>query len=434
MSKLPRVVSAADAVAKIGSGESIYISSSGSVPRVLVEALCARGRKGVLRNVFLRHIHTGRTEDYAAPEFEGVFRSESFFIGDNMRRQVQRGAADYIPVSLHETQQLIRRGVVGCDAAFIQVSPPGRHGRVSLGISVDIGPAAIETAKYVVAVVNPNMPYTYGDGEIELSRIDCLVEDDSPLEETVFPLPDEIERAIGRHCAELVEDGSCLQLGIGAIPNAVLSQLSDRKDLGVHTEMFADGLLPLVEAGVVNGARKKIDRGKIVASFLMGSRRVFEFADRNRMVRMREVAYTNDPFRIARNPKVVAINSAIQIDLTGQVCADSLGTRMYSGVGGQLDFVYGASRSEGGKPVIAMPSRTAKGISKIVPVLDAGAGVVTPRSRVHYVVTEYGAVDLYGKPLQERARLLISIAHPDCREELEKAAFERFGKYFLYWK
>ncbi len=382
----------------------------------------------------LRHIHTGRTEDYAAPEFEGVFRSESFFIGENMRRQIQRGAADYIPVSLHDTPRLIRDGVVGCDVAMIQVSPPGRHGRVSLGISVDVAPAAIETAKLVIAVMNRNMPYTYGDGEIDLDRIDYLVEDDSPLEETHFALPNEIERAIGRNCAELVEDGSCLQLGIGAIPNAVLSQLSDRKDLGIHTEMFADGLLPLVEAGVVNGSRKRIDRGKIVASFLMGSRRVYDFADRNPMVRMREAAYTNDPFRIARNPKVVAINSAIQIDLTGQVCADSLGMRMYSGVGGQLDFIYGASRSEGGRPIIAMPSRTTKGVSKIVPVLDPGAGVVTPRSRVHFVATEYGIVDLYGKPLQQRARLLISIAHPECREELERAAFERFGRHFRYWK
>ena len=434
MGREPSVVSAAEAVAAIGSGESVYLGSSGAVPRILVEALCARGRKGVLRDVTLRHIHTGRTEDYAAPEFEGVFRSESFFIGENMRRQIQRGAADYIPISLHDTPRLIRDGVVGCDVAMVQVSPPGRHGRVSLGISVDVGLAAIETAKLVIAVVNRNMPYTYGDGEIDLDRIDFLVEDDSPLDETHFPLPNEIERAIGRHCAELVEDGSCLQLGIGAIPNAVLSQLSDRKDLGIHTEMFADGLLPLVEAGVVNGSRKKIDRGKIVASFLMGSRRVFNFVDRNPMVRMREAAYTNDPFRIARNPKVVAINSAIQIDLTGQVCADSLGMRMYSGVGGQLDFIYGASRSEGGRPIIAMPSRTTRGISKIVPVLEPGAGVVTPRSRVHYVATEYGVVDLYGKPLQQRARLLISIAHPECREELERAAFERFGRHFLYWK
>lgn len=434
MGRNPSVVSAAEAVAAIDSGASIYLGSSDSVPRLLVEALCARGRKRVLRDVTLRHIHTGRTEDYAAPEFEGVFRSESFFIGENMRRQIQRGAADYIPVSLHDTPRLIRDGVVGCDVAMIQVSPPGRHGRVSLGISVDVAPAAIETAKLVIAVMNRNMPYTYGDGEIDLDRIDYLVEDDSPLEETHFALPNEIERAIGRNCAELVEDGSCLQLGIGAIPNAVLSQLSDRKDLGIHTEMFADGLLPLVEAGVVNGSRKRIDRGKIVASFLMGSRRVYDFVDRNPMVRMREAAYTNDPFRIARNPKVVAINSAIQIDLTGQVCADSLGMRMYSGVGGQLDFIYGASRSEGGRPIIAMPSRTTKGVSKIVPVLDPGAGVVTPRSRVHFVATEYGIVDLYGKPLQQRARLLISIAHPECREELERAAFERFGRHFLYWK
>ncbi len=432
MKKHPRIVTAAEALEAVRSGDSVYVGSSGSVPKLLIEALCARGRRNVLRGVTIRHIHTGATEDYAAPEFEGVLHSESYFIGDNMRRQVNAGYADYIPISLHETQRLVREGITGCDVALIQVSRPDRFNRVSLGISVDIAPAAIERARVVIAEINEHMPYTYGDAVIELDKIDFLVENDHALDESVFPMPDEIERAIGRHCAGMVEDGSCLQLGIGAIPNAVLSQLSDRKDLGIHTEMFADGLLPLVEAGVVTGARKQIDRGKIVAAFLMGSQKVFDFANRNRMVRMREVGYTNDPFRIARNKKVVGINSAIQIDLTGQVCADSMGTRMYSGVGGQLDFVYGASRSEGGKPVIAMPSRTGKGISKIVPSLLPGAGVVTPRSMVHYVVTEYGVANLYGKGLQQRARALIGIAHPECREELEKAAFERFGSHFLF--
>ena len=428
------MVSADEAVRSVRSGDSVYIGSAGSTPKVLVEALARRCAAGELVNIKLRHIHTAEISAYGGAAYDGMLESESFFLDGNVRRHVADGFADYVPVSLHETQRLFREGVLPCDVVMIQVSAPDRHGRVSLGCSVDIALAAIERARVVIAVVNACMPYTYGDGEIDLDRIDYLVEDDSPLDETHFPLPNEIERAIGRNCAELVEDGSCLQLGIGAIPNAVLSQLSDRKDLGVHTEMFADGLLPLVEAGVVNGARKRIDRGKIVASFLMGSRRVYDFVNRNPMVRMREAAYTNDPYRIARNPKVVAINSAIQIDLTGQVCADSLGMRMYSGVGGQLDFIYGASRSEGGRPIIAMPSRTTKGVSKIVPVLDSGAGVVTPRSRVHYVATEYGVVDLYGKPLQQRARLLISIAHPDCREELERAAFERFGRHVLHWK
>mgnify|MGYP002556998356 FL=1 len=431
MSKKHRVVTAAEAVQFVGSGDSIYLSSAGSVPKVLVDALCARARSGGLADVKLRHIHTAETANYAAAEYAGIFASESFFVGGNVRREVQAGNADYIPVALHETQKLFRSGCLACDVAMVQVSRPDRHGFVSLGTSVDIGPAAIQCARTVIAVMNRYVPFSYGDGVISLDEIDYIVEHDSPIETMAFPLPDEAERVIGRHCSELIDDGSCLQLGIGEIPNAVLSQLSDRRDLGVHTEMFADGLLPLVESGVINGSRKKIDRGKIVASFLMGSQNVYNFVHRNPQVRMREVAYTNDPFIIARNPKVVAINSAIQIDLTGQVCADSIGTKMYSGVGGQLDFIYGASRSPGGKPVIAMPSVTRKGISKIVPVLTPGAGVVTPRSLVHYVVTEYGVVNLYGKSLQQRARALIGIAHPDFREELEKAAFERFGPRFL---
>ena len=426
-----REVSADEAVEVVKSGDCIYLGSAGAVPGILVEALCRRAKKGELKNVKIRHIHTGATVDYAGAEFQGIFESESFFVGDNVRRQVQSGQADYIPISLHETQHLFRSGLLACDVAMVQVSLPDRHGRVSLGSSVDIARAAVECAKIVIAVENRHVPFTYGDGELDRSQIDLIVRHDRPLHTAIFPPPDAIERAIGRHCADLVEDGSCLQLGIGEIPNAVLSQLMDRRDLGIHTEMFADGLLPLVEAGVITGARKKIDTGKIVASFLMGSQHVYDFACRNRMVRMREVAYTNDPFIIARNPRVVAINSAIQIDLTGQVCADSIGTRMYSGVGGQLDFIYGASRSEGGKPVIAIPSVTKKMVPKIVPILSPGAGVVTPRSMVHYVVTEYGRVDLYGKSLQQRAKLLISIAHPQFREELERAAVERFGTGFL---
>lgn len=334
MSKKHRVVTAAEAVQFVGSGDSIYLSSAGSVPKVLVDALCARARSGGLADVKLRHIHTAETANYAAAEYAGIFASESFFVGGNVRREVQAGNADYIPVALHETQKLFRSGCLACDVAMVQVSRPDRHGFVSLGTSVDIGPAAIQCARTVIAVMNRYVPFSYGDGVISLDEIDYIVEHDSPIETMAFPLPDEAERVIGRHCSELIDDGSCLQLGIGEIPNAVLSQLSDRRDLGVHTEMFADGLLPLVESGVINGSRKKIDRGKIVASFLMGSQNVYNFVHRNPQVRMREVAYTNDPFIIARNPKVVAINSAIQIDLTGQVCADSIGTKMYSGVGG----------------------------------------------------------------------------------------------------
>ena len=424
------MVSADEAVRSVRSGDSVYIGSAGSTPKVLVEALARRCAAGELVNIKLRHIHTAEISAYGGAAYDGMLESESFFLDGNVRRHVADGFADYVPVSLHETQRLFREGVLPCDVVMIQVSAPDRHGRVSLGCSVDIALAAIERARVVIAVVNACMPYTYGDGVLHMDVLDYVVERNAPLDTLTFSPADAVERTIGRHCAELIEDGSCLQLGIGEIPNAVLSQLSDRRDLGVHTEMFADGLLPLVEAGVINGSRKRIDRGKIVASFLMGSQKVYDFAHRNRMLRMREVSYTNDPFVIARNPKVVAINSAISVDLTGQVCADSIGTVMYSGVGGQLDFIYGAARSQGGKPVIAMPSVTKRHISKIVPVLLPGSGVVTPRSHVHFVVTEYGVVDLYGKSLRQRARALINIAHPDFREELERAAFERFGPRF----
>jgi acyl-CoA hydrolase len=299
---------------------------------------------------------------------------------------------------------------------------------------VDATLAAIECAEHVIAVVNKNVPRSWGDAMIPVSMIDLFVEDNTPLEPAHFSEPNEIEKAIGIHCANLIEDGATLQMGIGAIPNAVLAQLGNHKNLGIHTEMFADGVLPLVEKGVINGANKAIDKGKMVATFLMGSQTCYDFIDDNPMVLMMDVAYTNDPFIIAQNPKVTAINSALQVDITGQVCADSLGTKFYSGVGGQMDFTYGASRSEGGKAIIAMPSATNKGISKIAPILTPGAGVVTSRNHIHWLVTEYGAINLYGKSLQERAKLIISIAHPDAREELDRAAFERFGPHFHFVK
>ena len=317
---------------------------------------------------------------------------------------------------------------------MIQVSTPDEHGFVSLGTSVDATRAAVEKAKTVIAVINKYVPRSFGDAIIPLSDIDIFVEDDRPLIEAPFAEPNETELAIGKHCAELIEDGACLQMGIGAIPNAVLAQLGNHKDLGIHTEMFADGVLPLVEKGVINGRNKGVDKGMMVSTFLMGTQKVYNFIDNNPMVRMMDVGYTNDPFIIAQNPKTTAINSAIQIDLTGQVNADSIGTRFWSGVGGQVDFIYGASRSKGGKAIVAMPSVTNKGVSKIAPVLNEGAGVVTTRAHMHWFVTEYGAVDLYGKSLQERARLLISVAHPDHRESLDKAAFERFGSHHTYIK
>lgn len=423
-----------EAVKVIKSGDHVHLSSVASVPQILVRAMTERGHAGELKDVKVHHLHTEGDALYAVPELEGVFQLDSFFVGGNVRQITQQGYADYIPVFLSETQRLYREGVLPCDVAMIQVSVPDKHGYVSLGTSVDATLAAIEHAKTVIAVVNKNVPRSFGDSFIHSSRIDIFVEDDTPLLEGHFAQPDAVETAIGINCAALIEDGACLQMGIGAIPNAVLSQLGNHRNLGVHTEMFADGVLPLVESGVINGENKKLDKGKMVSTFIMGSQRVYDFLDNNPGVLMKDVGYTNDPFIISQNPKVTAINSALQIDLTGQVCADSLGTKFYSGVGGQIDFIYGASRSEGGKAIVAMPSATRKGVSKIVPVLTSGAGVVTTRAHIHWVVTEHGAVNLYGKSLQERARLLISIADPASREELDKAAFDRFGPHHHYIK
>jgi len=351
-----------------------------------------------------------------------------------VRKTTQAGYADYIPVFLSETQKLYRCGAVPCNVAMIQVSRPDKHGYVSLGTSVDATLAAVECADTVIAVVNKYVPRAFGDAMIPVSKIDLFVEDDQPLEEAHFTEPNEVEVAIGKHCAALIEDGATLQMGIGAIPNAVLSQLGGHKNLGIHTEMFADGVLPLVRAGVINGEAKNIDKGQMVSTFLMGSQEVYNFIDDNPGVLMKDVGYTNDPYIIAKNDKVTAINSALQVDLTGQVCADSLGRKFYSGVGGQVDFVYGASLSKGGKAIIAMPSITNKGVSKICDTLLPGAGVVTTRNHMHWFVTENGAVDLYGKSLQERARLLISVAHPSAQEELDRAAFERYGSHHHYVK
>lgn len=429
-----KFTTAREAVKVIKSGDHIHISSVASVPQVLVKAMVERGKAGELHDVHIHHLHTEGEAPYAVPELEGVFQLDSFFVGGNVRKVTQAGYADYIPVFLSETQKLYRSGVLPCNVALIQVSPPDKHGYVSLGTSVDATLAAVECADTVIAVVNEYVPRAFGDAFIHASQLDYVVEDNTPLIEGHFTAPNEVETRIGKNCAALIEDGATLQMGIGAIPNAVLAQLGNHKNLGIHTEMFADGVLPLVEKGVVNGANKAIDRGKIVSTFLMGSQTVYDFIDNNPGVAMMDVAYTNDPFVIAKNPKVTAINSALQIDLTGQICADSLGTKFYSGVGGQVDFIYGASRSEGGKAIIAMPSVTNKGVSKIAPTLTCGAGVVTTRSHVHWVVTEHGAVNIYGKTLQERARLLISIADPAAREELDRAAFERYGPHHHYIK
>jgi len=421
-----------EAVKVIKSNDHIHLSSVASAPQCLIKAMCERGKTGEFKKVKIHHLHTEGPAPYAEPEFEGIFQHDAFFVGGNVRKSVQSGYADYIPVFLSETQRLYRDGYLPCNVAMIQVCPPDEHGFVSLGTSVDATLAAIENAEHVIAVINPNVHRSMGDALIPLDMIDIFVQDSTPLEPAHFTEPDEIELAIGAHCAELVEDGACLQMGIGAIPNAVLAQLGNHKNLGIHTEMFADGVLPLVEKGVINGRKKKLDKGKMVATFLMGSQAVYDFIHNNPQVLMQDVGYTNDPFIIAQNPKVTAINSALSVDLTGQVNADSLGIKHFSGVGGQVDFVYGASRSKGGKAIIAMPSVTNKGVSKISPTLMSGAGVVTTRNHIHWFVTEYGAVNLYGKTLQQRARLIISVAHPDHREFLDRAAFERFGPHFHF--
>jgi 4-hydroxybutyrate CoA-transferase len=341
---------------------------------------------------------------------------------------VAEGRADFVPVFLSEVPGLFRDGVLPLDVALVQVSPPDRHGFCSLGVSVDASRAAVECARRVIALVNPRMPRSHGDGLVHLSRFAAVCETDEPLPEAQRPKLTDVERAIGRHVSALIEDGSTLQMGIGAVPDAVLTSLREHRRLGVHTEMFSDGLVELVERGVVTGEEKRIHPGKVVATFAMGTRKTYDFLDDNPQVVMLDVAYTNDTAVIRRNPRMVAINSAIEVDLTGQVCADSIGTRMYSGVGGQMDFVRGASLSVGGKPIIALPSTTSNGETRFVPFLKQGAGVVTTRAHVHYIVTEYGVADLKGKSLVGRARALIGIAHPDHREALERASFDRFGR------
>ena len=432
MKKKYQAVTAEEAVKVIKSGDHVHISSVSNVPQCLIKAMCDRGRNGELKNVYIHHLHTEGAAPYVNPEFEGIFQHNAFFVGANVRESVQKGLADYIPVFLGETSKLYRERYIKCNVAMIQVCPPDKFGYVSLGTSVDATLAAMECAEFTIAVVNKNVPRSLGDSQIHISNIDYIVEDDSPLLTVDFAKPTEIERTIGRYCAELIEDGACLQMGIGSIPNAILSCLGSHKDIGIHTEMFSDGILPLIKKGIITGAKKRLDKGKIVSTFVMGSQKIYNFIDSNPMVLMKDVEYTNDPFIIAQQPKMTSINSAIQVDLSGQVCADSLGDKIYSGVGGQIDFVYGSTRAKGGKAIIAMPSTTKRGINKIVPALDLGSGAVTTRNHIHWFITEYGAVNLYGKSLQERAKLIISVANPKFQEELEEAAFKRFGPHYHY--
>lgn len=412
-----------EALSRVNSGDSVFIHTASAAPAVLIGALLRQADR--LRNVHLYHLHTEGPADYLRPEYEGIFHTHVFFIGANSREAVRTGRAAYIPVFLSEIPLLFRQGIIPLQVALLSVSPPDAHGYCSLGVSVDAARAAAEKASLIIAQVNPFMPRTHGDSQIHVSRIDCLVEGAEPLHEIVPGPLSETSRRIGENAASLIEDRACLQMGIGDIPNAVLAALSGHRDLGVHTEMFSDGILPLVESGVITGRYKKKYREKIVSTFLMGSRKLYDFVHDNPIVAMLDCSYVNDTSIIRQNPRTTAINSAIEIDLTGQVCADSIGTRMYSGVGGQMDFIRGASLSENGKAIIALPSVTSAGESRIVPLLKPGAGVVTTRAHVHHVVTEFGTASLYGKDLRERARALAGIAHPDFREDLLRAAHDR---------
>jgi acyl-CoA hydrolase len=418
---------AAEAVQHVQSGQRVFVHGSAATPTTLLQALLARA--GEIRGVELVAISTLGALDWDRPEVRQHFFLSSLFVSSNVRGWVDSPSGDYVPVFLSEIPALFRSGRLPIDVAILQVSPPDRHGFCSLGTSVDAALAAASTAKIVLAQINARMPRTLGDGSIHVSRITAAVNEARELPELSYAAEaDEATHRIGRYVAELVEDGSTLQMGIGAIPDAVLGFLGGHKGLGVHTEMFSDGVVPLVEKGVITNEHKRVLPGKIVSTFVLGTRRVYDFVDDNPTVSLHDVSWVNDTAVIRKNPKVVAINGALQLDLTGQVCADSLGTYQYSGIGGQMDFMRGASLSVGGKPIIALPSTTRKGISRIVGMLNPGAGVVTTRGHVQWVVTEHGVSNLYGKGLQERAKALIAIAAPEHREALERAYHERFAR------
>lgn len=417
------ICSAEEAVKKIQSDNRVFIHSVAAAPQLLIKAMVAR--KDELKNVNIVHLHTEGEAPYTAPGMKEHFKLDAFFIGANVRKAINEKRADFIPVFLSEVPLLFKRNILPLDVALIHVSPPDAHGYCSLGVSVDTSLTAVEYAKIVIAQINPNMPRTHGDGMIHKSEIDFGVECMEAIPEMHAHPITEIETNIGKNVAELIDDGACLQMGIGAIPDAVLSCLGNHKNLGIHTEMFSDGLIDLYNKGAITGSKKKIDKNQIVATFAYGSKKVYDFLDDNPLVKMRDVIYVNSPLNIYRNDQVTAINSALEIDLTGQICADSIGNRMFSGIGGQMDFMRAAAISHNGKPIIAMPSITNKGESKIVFNLKPGAGVVTTRGHVHYVVTEYGSVNLFGKNLEQRTKALISIAHPDHRESLLKSFLEK---------
>ena len=415
-------VSAEEALKVVKSNDKIYIQAAAAVPSVLIKALTDRHEE--LRNVTICQLHTEGDAPYANPEYAESFHVNSFFIGRNVRHTLKAGNGSYTPVFLSEVPLLFKRNIVDLKVVLIHVSVPDHHGYCSLGVSVEATLAAIDNADHVIAQINKQMPRTFGDGIIHISEIDAFVECDEPLPSHPVTEPTALETKIGDYVANLIEDRSTLQMGIGNIPNAVLSRLHNHKDLGLHTEMFSDGVIDLILKDVINGNYKGVNPGRAMATFLMGSQRLYDYVHDNPYVEMRSSDYVNDVSVIKQNPRMVAINSAIEVDLTGQVCADSIGSKMYSGVGGQMDFIRGASLSEGGKAIIALPSITKKGISRIVPALKIGAGVVTTRAHIHYVVTEYGVANLYGKTIKERVKALVNIAHPDHREAIDRSYFE----------
>ena len=422
-----RIVSAAEAVAGIKSGEQLYIHSAAATPSVLLDALVARASE--LTDVKILHFHTEGPGPHLAPEMAGHFRHRALFIGPNARAAVNEGRAEYIPVFLSDVPTLIRRGILPIDAVLVNVSPPDKHGFCSLGTSVIAMPTAIRHARTVIAQINAAVPRTLGDSFVHVDDIDVGVEVDVPPYTYRLDGISDVEQRVGEHVAQLVPDGATLQMGIGAIPAAVATALLDKHDLGVHTEMMTDGVRDLVEAGVITGAAKEINARKVVATFMMGSPELYEWVHDNPMVEMRPTEYTNDTAVIRRFKKMIAINSAIEVDVTGQVCADSIGPRMYSGVGGQMDFIRGAALADDGRAIIALPSTASAGtVSRIVPYLRQGAGVVTTRAHVETIVTEYGIAEMHGRSIPERVRQLIAIAHPTFRDELE---FEACKNHWL---
>lgn len=421
-----RVNTAEQALAILESGDHIWCQSMAATPWFLLKALASIAPH--YHNLTLLQLHTEHSEMLCDPALHGHLQQRCFFVGSTTRKAIQCGQADYVPIFLSEIPKLFRSGEQPLDAALIQVSPPDKHGYCSLGISVEATRAALQMAKKIIAWVNPQMPRTHGDSFIHLSQIDRYVEFSAPMPLHLPAKLDPVTRQIGQHVASLIRDGDCLQMGIGAIPDATLACLDTHQRLGIHTEMFSDGILPLIAKGVISNQNKKKHRGKIVTTFAMGSQALYDFVDDNPEVVFLDVEYTNDTAVIRQNPQVVAINSALQVDLSGQVCADSLGTKIYSGVGGQMDFVRGASLSDGGRAIIALPATAANGkVSRISSLLTPGAGVVTTRAHVNYIVTEYGIAQLRGRSLAERARALIQIAAPHFQEALAKAAFEDWG-------